>query len=633
MALQSLRKHSKGWVAGILFFLLILAFAAWGIEDMLRQGLQRTGPALTVGSEQVSQREFQAAYNRMIRNLNERFQRQFDYETAKSLGLVNALVAELQAERMFAQEARSLGLLVSDRLAHDQIRNDENFRGGDGRFDPNAFRNALDRAGFTEPNYVSLVKGTLARNFLVTGISQFEGTPPKSLADRIFAYRSEFRTAEVLTVPTESVKPSAPTDEQLAEFHKANGAKYTAPEYRTLMLVWLRPADAAARVPVTDKDIEAEYARRQDEFTTPETRALRQLIIKDEATAKAAHEALMGGRNFETVAKDIAKVEPASMGKLTAAQIPSAEMREAVLKLKPGEVTAPLKSPFGWHIVILDEIAPAATKPLAEVKEQVEKDYRDRQAIKVIAELRDKFEDALGGGAKLEAAAEKLDLKVLKLGPLDAQGKDEKGAAVEDIPDDGEFVRRAFRSAKGEEGELFDLRAKGFYSFRIDEIRPSAVRPLETIKEQVTADWTAAERAKLAKAEAEKLLAESKAGKPLEEVAKAGNYTVRKSKPVNRGESGGAAPGSIEERIFAVKPGEAALAQVREGWAVLKVEEAKDERSEADRKKAREDFEKNLRETYEQDFLAGYSNYLRARYSTKVEQETIDQLLGGTRRQ
>jgi peptidyl-prolyl cis-trans isomerase D len=281
----------------------------------------------------------------------------------------------------------------------------------------------------------------------------------------------------------------------------------------------------------------------------------------------------------------------------------------------------------------VDEIAPETVKPLAEVKAQLEKDFRLRHAVKILAELREQFDDALGGGMKLEAAAAKLKLKFATLGPVDAQGKNDQGAAVEGLPDDSEFLRRVFRQGKGEEGDLVDLKNQGFYATRIDTIAPSALRPLDSVKAQVAADWTAEERTKLAKAEAEKLAAEAKAGKSLADAAKAGGYAVRKSKPVNRGEGAAAAPGSIEERVFAVKAGEVAVAQTREGFAVVRVADAKDERSEAERKKAREEFEKSLRQAYEQDFLASYTAYLRRRYPTRIEQATIDQLLGGTRRQ
>ena len=633
MALQTLRTHAKGWVAGLLFLVLIIAFAAWGIEDMLRQGFSRTGPVMTVGSEEVGQREFENAYQRMIRNLQERLKRQFDYEQAKALGVVDTLIAQLQSERMFAQEALARGLLVSDRIVQQEIVNDQNFRGADGRFDVSTFRRALDNAGFGEATYVALLKGNFARTYLVGSIANFDAAPPKALADRISTYRNEFRTAEVLTIPTASMKPAEPTAEQLAAFHKANAAKYTAPEYRTLTMILVRPEDAAARVPVTEKDIENEYARRKGEFTTPETRTMRQLIFKDEATAKQAYEALVGGRAFEAVAKDIAKAEPSKLDKVTPSQMPIPALRDAAFKLKAGEVTQPVQSPFGWHIIRVDEITAEVVKPLAEVKAQIEKDFRGRGATKILATMREQLDDAMGAGTKLELAAEKLKMKAAVIGPIDAQGKNDKGATVEGLPDDPEFLRRVFRQGKGEEGDLVDLKNHGFYTVRIDTIAPSAVRPLDTIKEQVTKDWTEQERAKLAKAEAEKLLAEAKAGKSLADIAKPAGYTVRKSKPVNRGEGAAAVPGSIEERVFSVKPGEAAVAQSREGFAVIKVEAAKDTRTDDEKKKAHEAFEKGLRQAYEQDFLAAYTNYLRRQYPTKIEQATIDQLLGGTKRQ
>jgi peptidyl-prolyl cis-trans isomerase D len=631
--LQQLRKHSKGWVAGILFLFLILAFAAWGIEDMLRQGFQRSGPVMEVGSEAVGPQEFESAYRRTVGSWEARLQRQIDYETAKKAGLVDQVIAQLEGDLMFMQEARRKGLLVSDAIVRADIENDEAFRCADGRFDANVFRRAVESSGFSQAQYLALRKSAYVRDFLVGSIAQFQ-VAPRTLADRLFGYRNETRTAEVLTVPFSAMKVPDPTAEQLETFHKANAAKYTAPELRSVSLLVVRPDDAAQRIEVSEQELRTAYQQRKAEFTTPETRTIRQLLIADEATAKKTYEALIGGRTFETVARDVAKVEPQSFGNVTQAQLPGVTaLREAAFNLKTGEVSEPIQSPFGWHIVRVDEIHPAATKPFDEVREQIGKDIKQRRAIPLLAQMRDQLDDLLGGGTKLEEAANKLGLKVHTLAGIDTTGKDVNSEKVADLPEDPEFLRRVFRQRGGEEGELVDLRNQGFYTFRVNTITPSAVRPLEAIRDRVTQDWKAAEAEKLAKAEAERIAADARAGEALAALAKkGGDYAVRQANPMMRGDGSGADEATLEDRVFAVPVGGVAVAPTQDGYAVARVSAASDERGAEEIKKAKEEFEKKLEQSYEQDMTAAYHDYLRSQYKVWSDRAAIDALFSSARR-
>ncbi len=629
--LQSLRKHSKGWVAGILFFFLILAFAAWGIEDMLRQGFQRTGPVIEVGDEAIGRSEFENAYRRTMRVWEERLQRPIDYETAKKAGLVDQLIAQLESDRLFAQEARRRGLVVSDGVAQAEIRGDDTFRGRDGRFDMLVFRRAIESAGFAEQSYVALRKGAIAQAFLLNSLGEFQATP-KALADRLAAHRSEHRSAEVLTVPVAAMKLPEPTTEQIEAHYKNSSARYTAPETRGLAMILVRPDDAADRVEPTETEIMAEYNKRKPEFTTPETRTVRQIILRDESLAKQAYDALVGGRNFESVARDIVKSEAQSLGKVSADQMPVPALREAVFKLKAGEVTEPIRSGFGWHILRVDEVHAASVKSLDEVKAQIVKDLKARKAVAVLAQLRDQLDDALGGGAKLEAAAKKLDLKLIIVDSIDAAGRNGKGEKVTGVPEDPDFLRRVFRQGKGDEGELVDLRNQGFYTVRVDRVTPSAVRRLDSIKDKVVEDWNRDQADAAAKAEAERLAALARSGKMLAELGQASNLTVRRSKPVSRGDGSEADVDTLEQRVFSVKPGEIVVAKTPDGYGVARVDEAKDERDVGEQKQARGEIEKRVRENFEADFLAAYTQYLRDNYRIKVDRESIDALFGASRR-
>lgn len=626
MALQTLRKHSKGWVAGILFVVLIAAFAVWGIGDMLRTG-GPTGPVIVVGAAKVEAREFDRAYRRQMQALEEQLKRNIDYATAKNLGLVDAIINRIVADRLIQQEAAARGIVVSDKIVRDEIVAMEAFRGPDGKFSPLTFQRVLQNASISEQEYVQSRKAELASEFLLGAIGGVE-TTPKAIAEKVFAFRSETRVAEVVSVPASAMKVGEPDAAALEAHHKANAQKYTAPEYRALTIVWVTPALLAERVKLTKEEIEAEYKKRIAAYTTPETRNLLQIQFADEETAKKAYAALQGGRTFEAVAQEFTKAKPVDLGKVAKADMPVPALAEAAFQLKAGEISAPVKSPFGWHILLCLDITPEVVRPLADVERELEKDMRTRAAVALLPKLRDDIDDALGGGQKIDAVAKKHELPVLVVKAMDARGLDAEGKKVEGLPTDPEFIARAFRQGKGEEGEIVDQRSAGFYMVRVDDIVASRLRPLETVKAAVTEDWKRAEQMKAAKAEAERFAVLVRGGQKLEDVAKAANLEVKRSKPIPRGEMGGdeaAAEGSLEQRVFAAKIGDVIVAaEGNTGWAVARIEAGP--AAEKPDEKAREKFLADYRRAFGDDLVASYQRYLRASYAITIDRAAIDQI-------
>jgi peptidyl-prolyl cis-trans isomerase D len=626
MALQTLRKHSKGWVAGILFAVLIVAFAVWGIGDMLRTG-GPTGPVIVVGTSKVEAREFDQVYRRQIQTLENQLRRNIDYALAKQLGIVDGVIAQIVTERLILLEAAARGIVISDKIVRDEIMAAAAFKGADGRFSAFAFQRALNGAGLTEADYVQGRKVELAREYLLGTIGAIE-TSPKAIADKVFAYRSELRVADVMTVLASAMKVADPDAAALEAYHKANAAKFTAPEYRALTIVWVTPALLAERVKLTKEEVKAEYEKRIATFTTPESRNLQQIQFPDEETAKKAYAALQGGRTFEAVAQEFTKAKPVDLGKVKKADMPIPALADAAFALKAGEVSAPVKSAFGWHIILCLDITPEVVRPLADVERELEKEMRLREAVKQLPKLRDDIDDALGGGQKIDAVARKYDLPVVKVASVDARGLDAEGKKVEGLPTDPEFLARAFKQGKGEEGEIVDQRSAGFYMVRVDDIVASKLRPLESVKEAVTLDWRTAEQLKAAKAEAERLAGLVRGGQAFAAVAEAASLEVKRTKPIPRGETGGedaAAEGSIEQRVFAAKIGDVIVApDGTTGWSIARIEAGPD--AEKPDEKAREKFLTDYRRAFGDDLVAGFQRHLRASYPISVDRAAIDQI-------
>ena len=160
-------------------------------------------------------------------------------------------------------------------------------------------------------------------------------------------------------VDAATIEVETPSDETLSAYLAANAKTYEAPEYRSITLLTLAPEDLLAEIEVSDADLRAAYDARIDLYRTPEQRKLEQLLAPDEPTIKRAAELAASGQSFTQVAEALkdAKVERSEVGPLAKGDLPEA-LDAAGFALAPGTVSAPVQTPFGWHLLRAQEIVP-----------------------------------------------------------------------------------------------------------------------------------------------------------------------------------------------------------------------------------------------------------------------------------
>ena len=180
----------------------------------------------------------------------------------------------LITDEIYVLEAENLGGAVSDDLVRQVIFGMPQFQ-NNGRFDAGFFSTFLVRAGQSEAQFVQRVRYNLLRQQLV-GAVVAGGGAPFTLAETVYRYREEQRTADAVVVSfNDFTDLGAPTDAQLATYFETVRDVYRAPEYRSVTVASLTQAQYAADIAVDEADIEAAYERRQSEFIDPEQRVLR----------------------------------------------------------------------------------------------------------------------------------------------------------------------------------------------------------------------------------------------------------------------------------------------------------------------------------------------------------------------
>ncbi len=569
--LEAIRKYTGSLVVKLLFVFLILSFGIWGIADVFRPSGGRDW-AVRVGDVTIPPDQVRQDYQRELRRLREAVGDTVNAETARAFGLPNQVIGNIVSRTLLDLERGRLKLVVSDEAVRAAVQADPNFKGPSGAFDPELFRRVLQLNGLSEDGFAGLVRGDIARRMLVSAVTDGAALP-QSEVEAIFRQREQKRIADYVFVPNDGVGDvGEPDPAQVQAFYEAHPERFTAPEYRAATGVVLSASAVAKTLTLPDEQIEAAYKARQTEFTEPERRTIEQVLVGDEATASQVRDRLSGGAEVAAVAADLAGKGATSvkLDRVSRAQLPG-ELGDAAFALAPGEVSQPLHSPLGWHVLRVVDIAPGHEKSLAEVRDQLAAELTQEKAVDEVYALSTRLEDALGGGASLEDAANTLGLDLVRVEAVDATGKDRSGTPISGLPE--EFARTAFETPEGSDSVLTESGRDSFFVVRVDKVTPAGVKPLAEVRDTVIAAWKAEQRSQRAKERAVAIAEAARSGSPLAAAAESQGLRVRTTPAFTRAAGGPTAevPAALVTDAFAAKSNETTVVPADDGTYVLRV--------------------------------------------------------------
>ena len=189
----------------------------------------------------------------------------------------------------------------------------------------------------------------------------------------------EVTDQEIETQLNQAKEQNGLTDEQKyqAELAKAGITDAQVRDQVRLRILTNKIFEAVTKkVTVSDADIQAYYDKNPTKYQQPASREVRHILVKNEALAQKLHDQIQGGADFATLAKKYTQdqASKADGGKFTAFKGRTvAPFDEFVFSAKTGELSEPIKTEFGWHIIeVLSAVKPATTTPLADVKDEIQ---------------------------------------------------------------------------------------------------------------------------------------------------------------------------------------------------------------------------------------------------------------------
>ncbi len=627
--LNVLRQQASSWVVKALLLLLVVSFAIWGIGDVFFGGGQSSTVA-KVGGAEIKTQELDEAFKRALDTVQQQIGTTLDREQAIGLGLMQRSLQELVAQRLIDQEAHTLGLAVADDTLRQMVVDNELFQ-TNGTFDRTRMEQLLRANGLTEQSYVAGLRQDFLRTSLTSSVTQPVKTP-SFLVDRLYRYQNEQRTGRYATVRTAAItNVPAPTDADLKTLYEGNLKRFAVPEFRTVSFVALTPDALIPEFMPDEAAIRQAYDERQAQFRTPERRTIEQLLAKDQATIEQAAKLVNEGKSFADVAKAMtaAGVTADTLGSVTKQDLPLG-LGDAAFAPAVNALSAPVESPFGWHLFRATANQPEVVTPFETAKVELGRELALEQAHDKLPDFANRLDDELAAGSSVKDAANAVGLAVKTLPAVNRQGQDAAGQQPAELPAWPEFLTTAFGASVNQPSLLEETQDGNYFVLQVDQITPERQKSLDEVKAEVTELWQAEQRDRLAKEQATALRAEIAKGRSLGVVARDRRLVVDAVQPVKRG--GAPAdqnvPPALVQALFATAPGQLAEqpVPVQDGYAVVQTDQVIPADPATDQAGVTA-LQQQLDDGQRQDLLSQYQLALQQAHPVEIDNAALNRLI------
>ena len=515
--LQVIRDRASGLFVWSIVGLIIITFAFVGLNsyfDDTDEGYQ----AALVNEQKVTVYEYQIAYSNEQRRIQQMFGENFDPDLFDDQIKKTALDRVID-NAIIIQAASDSGMHVSNEQLSKQIQSIGQFL-EDGVFSSALYKQQLEQAGESTSGFEYRVRRGIIADQLVNGIvqSSFATKDEIELTHRL---RQQQREIGYVSIPVDAFKDKVEvSDSEIDTHYKANQDRYKTVEQVQLEYLELSVDALMPSMTADEDEVESYYDEQKDRFLTPEERRAQHILFefgddddKAKTQADSVYEKAIAGESFEALAKehsaDIGSAADGGDLGFFAKGIMDANFEDTAFSMNVGDISKPVRSEFGYHIIKLVEVKFSKGKSLSDVrdelvaevkKQKAEKAYFDK--VEILANMAYEAPDSL------DAAKEELGLTIQTSAFVGKRG----GAGI--------FSNRKVMDAAFSDdvlienlnSEAIELSSTHTIVVRLKEYKDAQVRPLAEVSAQIKSTLTGEKALAMAKADADMIAAKLTSG-------------------------------------------------------------------------------------------------------------------------
>jgi peptidyl-prolyl cis-trans isomerase D len=632
--LDVLRRGASGWLSKLILGLIIASFVAFGITTRTT-GFSSTEDAVEVGSTKLSAIDLDTRYRRALNGFSAQVGHPLTKEEAISYGLPNQIMTDILANVTMTEEARVLGLGVSDDAVRQSIVDDPMFKGANGQFDRNFMRGYLNATRTSEDSFVSDRRDIVMRRQVTDALTGGLKTP-NAMLEVLNRYSLEERTIRYMTLDASPPSEIAdPAPDVLATYFEARKAAFKTPELQVLQLITLDPAKISKADAISDDDAKAAYTANIATYTVPEKRRIQQIPFDSKDAADAAAKRLADGLSFDALIADMKlKPEDIDQGLLDQASFLDPTVADAAFKLaKAGDVSGVISGKLRNVIVRLTEITPGSVQPFDEVKPAIKASLAAARSDSDVRNLLKSIESARDERASFSDVASRFKLDLVTTPPINKDGKMADGKPLTGVDDPAKLAKSAFESDVGNQNDPIALANGGYLFFDVVTVMPPRDRSLDEVKADITTSWKTEQARNQLSDKTKDLVARLQKGEAFDDVAKSAGLEPKTTAAFKRSDTpDGLTPAAVTSAFSGGEGTVATALSPSGGRFILQVKDVAEPAffAEAESlKQPGEQFSQSLKTSVQNEVLRG----VQAEQGVRVSQQVISQVLGLPSRQ
>ena len=513
----------RGFMAKIMLAILAIGLIAIVITGFGTSGMGGLGglgglsgtTVARVGGEQLTSTRLSDETQRQLSRLRAQ-QPELDMAAFIREGALEEVLEQLIDLTASAIFGRGQGLGVSKQMIDRDIASIEQFHDLTGRFDDATFRAVLRQENLTEQQVRDDFATRLIQRQLLIGPTDRRAYVPAAVANQYASLLLEVRSGVVGAVPSAAMGAGAePSEAEIAAFYRSSRARYTIPERRVLRYAVFGPESVAAQSQATEAEIQGVY-RSDPSYAARETRRLSQVILP-EAQARAVAQKVAAGTPFAAAAaqagRSAADIALGVNGREEYAGKSSPQVAAAVFAAAKGATVGPIRGPFGWHVVKVEDVIVSAARPLASVRAEIAAQIQQRKAQNAVNELASRIEDLVSRDSSFDEIVKSQKLAVKETAPVTASGAAPDTPGWQAPPELQPMLEGAFAVEPGDDPSVETIEDNKRYALvAVTRAIPAAAPPLAAIRDRVKADLIVRRASERARAVASSIVARINGG-------------------------------------------------------------------------------------------------------------------------